>query len=69
VTFLYTIGARIRKAETLRELVTQNSERDLLWHALRDRASNSALYRVKPQIDMEIDPEILALLAGLEQVN
>jgi hypothetical protein len=51
----------------LKDLVTHDSERDLLWHALRDRASNSSLYRVKSQVDIELDPEILVLLAGLEQ--
>lgn len=67
VTFLYTTGARIRKAETLKDLVTHDSERELLWHALRDRASNSSIYKVKSQVDIELDPEILVLLAGLEQ--
>ncbi len=67
VTFLYTTGQRIRNAETLRDLVTRDSERDLLWHALRDRAAISDLYRVNPPAQMELDPVILALLAGLEQ--
>jgi hypothetical protein len=67
VTFLYTTGTRIMTSVTLKELVTHDSERDLLWHALRDRAANSEQYRVKPQPEFELDPEILALLAGLEQ--
>ena len=67
VTFLYTTGGRIRKAETLRELITHNTERDLLLHALRDRAAISNLFRVKPQAEMELDPAIMVLLAGLEQ--
>ena len=66
VTFLYTTGARMLLAATLNDLVTHDSERDLLWHALRDRAANSDLYQVRPSQEMELDPAILALLGGLE---
>lgn len=67
VTFLYTTGARIMTSESLNELVTHDSERDLLWHALRDRAANSEQYQVKPQPEFDLDPAIFALLKGLEQ--
>jgi hypothetical protein len=54
VTFLYTTGDR-----------TRDSERDILWHALRERVSISGRYQVQTGEEMEIDPAILELLDGL----
>jgi hypothetical protein len=37
VTFLYTTGERLIKAEELNDLIVQSEERELLWQALRER--------------------------------
>jgi hypothetical protein len=65
VTFLYTTGDRILSAESLKELITRDHERDILWHALRERISISGRYKVQTGEEMEIDPAILELLDGL----
>ncbi len=65
VTFLYTTWDRILSAESLKELITRDRERDILWHALRERISISGRYKVQTGEEMEIDPAILELLDGL----
>jgi len=40
VTFLYTTGGLINRGETLRDLVVDGDERQVLWAALRERAKN-----------------------------
>ncbi len=64
LTFLYTTGERLLKAESLRDLVVRDAERPLLWKALRERSAQAAAYRSD---EREIPPEILALLQGLER--
>lgn len=66
MTFLYTTGEKIRTADSLKELVTHDRERDLLWHALRERAAKAEEYQVQEPKLNDLDPAILALLAGLE---
>jgi hypothetical protein len=65
VTFFYTTGDRILSAESLKELITRDRERDILWHALRERISISGQHKVQNGEEMEIDPAILELLDGL----
>ena len=39
ITFFYTTGEYLLRACTLRDLVVESDERQLLWQALRERAS------------------------------
>jgi hypothetical protein len=65
VPFLYATGDRILSAESLKELITRDRERDILCDALRERISFSGRYKVQTGEEMEIDPAILELLDGL----
>lgn len=60
--FLYTTGARLRRAQSLHDLVLQGGERQAVWHTLRERA---AQYQASPPPPPEPPPEIWALLTGL----
>ena len=62
LTFLYTTGERLMTAQTTRDLVVRDEERDVLWKSLRERALNSGSYQAANLPEMPIDPEILALL-------
>ena len=54
LTFLYTTGEYLLRAETLNDLVVKDDERKLLWRSLRERAQNSELYKVDlPEVDAE----------------
>ncbi len=64
LTFLYTTGEYLLKAETLRDLRVQAEERALLWRALRERADNAAAYQASGPDTSAIPPEVLALLLG-----
>ena len=65
VTFLYTTGEHLLKAETLNELTVHDEERKVLWQALRERALNEQQYKVADLPELPIDPEILALFGLL----
>jgi hypothetical protein len=66
LTFLYTTGEYLLKAQTLNDLVVQSDERQLLWRSLRERAENKQLYKADlPEAD--IPPEVLMVLLGIRE--
>jgi hypothetical protein len=66
ITFLYTTGEYLLKAHTVNELVVETEERQVLWQALRERASQSQQYRSKELQELDIDPLDLAALLGIQ---
>ena len=66
ITFLYTTGEYLLKARTVNELVVETEERQVLWQALRERASQSQQYRSKELQELDIDPLDLAALLGIQ---
>jgi hypothetical protein len=68
LTFLYTTGEYLLKAQTLNDLVVQGDERQWLWQSLRERAENQQLYKTDlPGLD--IPPEVLIALLGIKEVQ
>jgi hypothetical protein len=68
LTFLYTTGEYLLKAQTLNDLVVQSDERQLLWQSLRERAENEQLYKTDlPEAD--IPPEVLIALLGIKEIQ
>lgn len=65
VTFLYTTGEYLSRAETIRDLVIRADERRMLWQALRERAENYQAYQV--DLPSEVEPGLLALLLGIRE--
>jgi hypothetical protein len=68
LTFLYTTGEYLLKAETLNDLVVQSDERQLLWQSLRERASQEQTYQADLP-EAEIPPEVLMVLLGIKEVQ
>lgn len=66
ITFLYTTGEYLLKARTVNELVVETEERQVLWQALRERASQSQQYQSKELQELDIDPLDLASLLGIQ---
>jgi hypothetical protein len=64
LTFLYTTGEYLLKAQTLNDLVVQSDERQLLWQSLRERAKNEQLYKADLP-EAEIPPDVLMALLGI----
>jgi hypothetical protein len=67
ITFLYTTGEYLLKASTVNDLVVDTEERQVLWQALRERASQSQQYISNELPELEIDPSILAALLGFQE--
>jgi hypothetical protein len=60
LTFLYTTGERLLKAEEINELIVQSEERERLWQALRERG-----LRAERDYETRQGPLDLALLCAL----
>jgi hypothetical protein len=67
LTFLYTTGEYLLKAQTLNDLVVQSDERALLWQSLHERAEQNQQYRV--DIPDDIDPAVLIALLGIKELQ
>jgi hypothetical protein len=66
LTFLYTTGEYLLKAETLNDLVVDTSERQSLWTSLRERAHGyQSQQPALPSVN--VPPEILAVLLGISE--
>jgi hypothetical protein len=65
ITFFYTMGEYLLNARTIQELIVQSGEREVLWQALRERASQSQAYGNKDLPDLELDPALLTALLGI----
>jgi hypothetical protein len=69
VTFFYTTGEYLLNAKRLSDLVVESEERQLLWQSLRERLSQSQVYNTAELPEINIDPELLKLLLGLENLK
>jgi hypothetical protein len=67
LTFLYTTGEYLLKAESLNDLVVQSDERALLWQSLRERAEQHQRYKVDMPDDL--DPNLLSALLGIKELQ
>jgi len=67
LTFLYTTGEYLLRAQNLNDLVVQSDERAQLWQSLRERAEQNQQY----QVDMpdDIDPAVLIALLGIKELQ
>lgn len=66
LTFLYTTGEYLGKAERLNDLVVNTDERVVLWRSLRERALNAQLYKTNlPEPDLP--PDVLVALLGIKE--
>lgn len=67
ITFLYTTGEYLLNARTVNDLVVESDERQLLWQALRERASQAQSYRADELPAEGVDPALLVALLGIQQ--
>lgn len=70
ITFLYTTGALIQKAETVNDLVVRSQERKILWRSLRERAVKKGQYKAShlPENEFDLDPALLIMLGELNRI-
>lgn len=67
LTFLYTTGEHLLKAQTINELVVESDERASLWQSLRERAELNQGYNV--DVPDDIDPAVLMALLGIKELQ
>ena len=65
ITFFYTTGEYLLKSNTVEDLIVKSDERQLLWQALRERASQAESYAPRDLPQADLPPEVLAALLGL----
>lgn len=65
MTFLYTTGELLQRAQTLRGLVVRDEQRNVLWRSLRERALRGGQYTADQMPEMPVDPALLAIIEGL----
>jgi hypothetical protein len=65
ITFLYTTGELLQRAETIGELVVRSEDRQVLWRTLRERALQTGQYRAEDLPELALDPFLLAMLGEL----
>lgn len=65
ITFLYTTGELFSNADIIQDLVVHTEERKILWHSLREKASQFQEYRQAELPEIAIEPEILMMLGDL----
>jgi hypothetical protein len=68
ITFLYTTGEYLLRAQTLNDLVVDGDERDLLWRSLRERAENEQLYKTDLP-EANVPPDVLMALLGIKELE
>ncbi len=69
ITFLYTTGKQFETAELINDLVVKTEERKILWHSLREKASQSEFYADREIPEMELSPDILMMLGDLHLIK
>ncbi len=68
ITFIYSTGEYLAKADVINDLVVRDDERQLLWRALRERAQDQE-YVVPELPEIDVDPAVLASLLGINKFD
>lgn len=66
ITFLYTTGQYLLRAQTMRDLIVESDERALLWRSLRERVEGAQSYQVDMP-DLDVPPDVLLALLGIRE--
>lgn len=66
ITFFYTTGKYLNDAKTIKELIVQSDERNVLWQALRERSTGITPYQKLNNLPEDIPPELISVLLGLK---
>jgi len=69
ITFFYTTGEYFLNATIINDLIVQADERQLLWKALRERASLEQSYSAGTLPGLDIEPTIIAALLGIKEAE
>ncbi len=69
ITFFYTTGSYLQKAQTINDLIVHDDERRLLWQTLHERATERQGYTLEPELPGgDIDINLLSKLLGISDI-
>jgi hypothetical protein len=69
LTFLYTTGEHMLRAQTVNDLVVKTDERRTLWQSLRERANKAQTYSMEDPPGIDLDPAVLAQILGITDLR
>ena len=69
ITFLYTTGGLLNRAETLRDMVVDGEEREILWNSLRERESKFDVSGKPLPQPPEFEFDILTFFAEWDKIK
>ncbi|HSO27148.1 MAG TPA: hypothetical protein VLS48_03695 [Anaerolineales bacterium] len=71
ITFFYTTGEYLLRANTINDLVVETEERPILWRALRERIEGEEAEGLAdlPTLDIDLDPALVAALLGIRELD
>jgi len=69
ITFFYSTGEYLQKAESVNDLIVHSEERQILWKALHERLLQKQSYHIDEFKGVEIDDEILSQLLGIRELE
>lgn len=61
ITFLYTTGLLLKNASSVRDLVVEGEEREMLWKSLRERAQKNEEYQQPIAGDYKLEIDFLEI--------
>lgn len=67
ITFLYTTGELLSRAQRVNDLVVHNEEREILWRTLRERARQTNFNSANENEKSEVDPALIEMILGLNR--
>lgn len=65
ITFFYTTGEYLMRAETIDDLILAEHDRVGLWKALRERNLYNDFHKQPEKLENELSPELLAVVLGI----
>jgi len=69
ITFLYTTGEYFQHADTINDLIVHPEDRQVLWQALHERASQNQEYHPAEEMKLDLDADMLAALLGIREAS
>lgn len=69
ITFLYTTGLLLKNASSIRDLVVDGEERDILWKSLKERAQKNEEYHPSDDGDPKFEIDFLEILQEWDKIK
>jgi len=69
ITFFYTTGEYLNKANTINDLIVSSEERAFLWKALHERATQGQNYFSPGFPEIDLDPQLISMLLGIKEAE